>query len=188
MSNCLIVSSLQKSLEALTQLLKNNNITTVSCVKSGSEARRLLADKKFALVLINTPLSDEFGHDLAYTISRNSDSGVVMLVKNEVLDEMSHKLFEYGAMCIGKPLDRMLFQQGIRLALSSHYRVVGLQKENIKLQEKMEEIRLINRAKYALMDYLNMSEGQAHHYIEKRAMDQRKNKLSIAMEILKTYE
>lgn len=188
MASCLIVSSLVKSLDALTQLLKNCNVTTVQAVKSGSEARRLLSEKNFDLVVINTPLSDEFGHDLAYTITQKTDSGVVMLVKNEVLDELSQKLFEYGAMCIGKPLDRLLFQQGIRLALSSHYRVAGLAKENLKLQEKMDEIRIINRAKCALIEYLNMSESQAHHYIEKRAMDLRETKLHVAMEILKMYE
>lgn len=188
MATCLIVSSLQRSLDALNQLLKHCEITTIRSVKSGSEARRLLASKNFDLVVINTPLSDEFGHDLAYTIGSNTDSGIILLVKNEGLDELNHKLSQFGAMCIGKPLDRMLFQQGIRLALSSHYRVAGLQKENIKLHEKMDELFLIDRAKFALIEYLNMSEAQAHHYIEKRAMDSRETKVRIAKDILKRYE
>lgn len=54
--------------------------------------------------------------------------------------------------------------------------------------EIMDEMSLIDRAKRALMLYLNMSEPTAHRYIEKRAMDMRLTKKEIAKNILKTYE
>lgn len=188
MVNCLIVSNLQKSLDTLIQLLNKVDITNVSSVKSGREARRLLTNQHFDLIVINTPLADEFGYELAYAISCNSDSGVIMLVKNEMLDEIRQKNYLLGIMCIGKPFDYMMFQQTIHLALSAHYRVATLQKEKMKLLETIKEIRLVNRAKYKVMEEMKMSESQAHHYIERRAMDQRKKKLKIATEILKTYE
>ena len=53
---------------------------------------------------------------------------------------------------------------------------------------KGEEIRLVDRAKCALIQYLGMSEATAHRYIEKQAMDLRKTKVQIAEGILKTYE
>lgn len=55
-------------------------------------------------------------------------------------------------------------------------------------QVMTDEAGLINRAKLALMLYLNMSEPSAHRYIEKRAMDMRVTKNEIAKNILKTYE
>ena len=36
--------------------------------------------------------------------------------------------------------------------------------------------------------YLNMSEAEAHRYIEKQAMDMRMTKKQVAESILKTYE
>ena len=33
-----------------------------------------------------------------------------------------------------------------------------------------------------------MTEKQAHHYIEKQAMDMRTNKLTVAKQVIKTYE
>lgn len=59
---------------------------------------------------------------------------------------------------------------------------------SVQNQELSDEARLINRAKLALMLYLNMSESAAHRYIEKRAMDMRVTKKEIAKNILKTYE
>ena len=53
---------------------------------------------------------------------------------------------------------------------------------------KMLDIKIINRAKWALINSLNMSEDEAHRYIEKQAMDKCISKRNIADEILKTYK
>ncbi|MDR0426754.1 MAG: ANTAR domain-containing protein [Clostridiales bacterium] len=50
-----------------------------------------------------------------------------------------------------------------------------------------EARKLIARAKAALSESLGYTEDQAHKYIEKRAMNERKRRDEIAMEILKTY-
>ena len=46
----------------------------------------------------------------------------------------------------------------------------------------------MDRAKCVLIQYLNMTETQAHRYIEKQAMDLRTTRRQIAEGILKTYE
>jgi response regulator NasT len=187
MASCLIISSLDKSLDALSQLLKAISVQQIVACKSGSEARRFLSKQHFDLVLVNTPLSDEFGHEITLYAAEHSTSGVVMLVKKQILEEVSNKLNPFGVMCIGKPLDRQMFTQAISLAISTNKRISGFHDENVRLHEKVENIQLISRAKYALMEYLNMSEPQAHHYIEKKAMDNRVSKEEVAKEILKTY-
>ena len=53
---------------------------------------------------------------------------------------------------------------------------------------QVREVRLVARAKCILMQYLNMTEAQAHRYIEKQAMDMRLSRLNVAENILKTYE
>ena len=67
-------------------------------------------------------------------------------------------------------------------------RMMNVMKEYSKLQTKIEETRLINRAKCILIQYLKLTEPQAHKYIEKQAMNQRISKLEVAKNILKTYE
>jgi AmiR/NasT family two-component response regulator len=58
----------------------------------------------------------------------------------------------------------------------------------VQLQLKIEEIRLVNRAKAILIQYLKMTEQEAHKYIEKQAMDLRITKREVATSILNTYE
>lgn len=187
MPSCLIVSSLDKSLDALTKLLSSIDLKKIECVKSAAEARVVLAKHAFDMVLINAPLSDEFGHELTLQITENSTSGVLFLVKNELVDELSGKLTRHGVMVIGKPLNRHMFTQAVRMGLSTHQRLSQAEKENLRLHAKVENLELISRAKYTLMEYLNMGEAQAHRYIEKKAMDARISKEEVAKDILKTY-
>ena len=71
--------------------------------------------------------------------------------------------------------------------IASRKRVQNLESENHKLQKKIDEIRLVDRAKCILIQYLNMTEPQAHKYIEKQAMNMRQSRLQTAEMILKTY-
>ena len=48
----------------------------------------------------------------------------------------------------------------------------------------MEEIRLINKAKFILIKENNMTEEEAHKYIEKNAMDNCVTKVTIAKNII----
>ena len=50
-----------------------------------------------------------------------------------------------------------------------------------------EEIKLINRAKWLLITCLNMTEDEAHRYISKLAMQQKRQKREIAESIIRTY-
>ena len=63
-----------------------------------------------------------------------------------------------------------------------------IKSENLQLQKKIDEIRMVDRAKCALIQYLSMTEPQAHRYIEKQAMDRRQTRMQIAQSIIKIYE
>lgn len=148
----------------------------------------MIENYSFDLIIINTPLKDEFGHDFALSAAEMTSSGIILIVKSELSDEISSKVEEDGVFILSKPISRQLFYQAIKMTFSFRKRLLGLKKENFKLQKKIEEIRLIDRAKCILIQYLNMTEPQAHHYIEKQAMDMSCNKIEIAERILQTYE
>ena len=187
MGSIMIVSSSPKGTALLVELLKAQDLTSLTPVTSGGEARRKLVQDEFEMVIINTPLSDEFGQELAYFITERTEAGVIMLVKSELMEDIGLQAEDYGVFVVEKPIGKSLFYQAIKLVITSRRRMLGLKKENLKLQNKIEEIRLVNRAKCVLIEYLNMSEEQAHKYIEKQAMDRRTSRKSIAENILKVY-
>ena len=188
MENALIVASSDKGSNSLSELLREEAIRNITHVSNGGEARRILLEKEFELVIISAPLSDEYGHELALWITESTAAGVILLVKRELADSVSSRVEDYGVFVVEKPIARELFYQALKLVKASQRRISGLKRENTKLQNKIVAIKLIDRAKCVLIQYLNMSEDQAHKYIEKQAMDRQLTREKIAESILKMYE
>ncbi|WP_320128948.1 ANTAR domain-containing protein [uncultured Sphaerochaeta sp.] len=189
MLRVLVVSSTVKGSESLSTLIREYEgyvdiATTTFC----SEARRMIFDNEFDLVVINAPLSDESGEQLASTITEQTLAGVIMVVRNEYLETTETIMGASGVLVVSKPVIKQLFFQTLGLARSMRRRLTVMQNENDKLQKKIEEIKLIDRAKWTLIQNLGMDEQQAHRYIEKQAMDLRKNRYDVASAILKTYQ
>ncbi|MCI1268929.1 MAG: ANTAR domain-containing protein [Ruminococcus sp.] len=188
MDRALIVSGSEKGMEAVVQLLKSCGYSRISSISNGSEARRMIDSNDFELVVINTPLPDEFGHELSIMIAEASTAGIILICKSDISDEVSDKVGDFGVCVVPKPINRTVFHQSMRLVQATRSRMLGLKKENVKLLTKIDEMRLINRAKCALMQYLKFTEPQAHRYIEKQAMDTRQTRKEVALSILSMYE
>lgn len=187
MLSALIVSYIENSVAFLSELL-HDEIAHITSAPSCAQARRLLLEQDFDLVVINTPLKDETGENLAKHIAAKGISQVILIVSCTFFEEMTAVLEDFGVLTVAKPLNKAMFWSALKLAKSAHCRLKKMQAENTRLKQKIEDIRLIDRAKCLLISYLNMNEGQAHRYIEKQAMDMRQSKRAIAEEILKTYE
>lgn len=184
----MIVSSSKKGRDVFEELLNPNSYKEITMAGSSSEARRILIDRDFDLCIINAPLSDEFGTDLALSIVNKTMMQVMLIVKSELADEVSEKVEDFGVFVVAKPINRQIFWNALKLIGASHNRIMGLKNENVQLQKKIEDIRFIDRAKCVLIEYLKMTEAEAHKYIEKQAMDMRMTKREVASGILKTYE
>lgn len=188
MDSLLIVSSTMQATEFLIQFLQGSMFQTIKTAKNSGEARRLLIEQEFDLIIIYSPLKDEYGDDLAIMIVENTTAAVILIVKGEMSDEISEKVEDFGVFVLARPLGKQLFYQAIKFVGTSRKRIFGLKNENDKLYKKIEDIRLIDRAKCVLIQYLHITEPQAHRYIEKQAMDMRISKKEVAQGILKTYE
>lgn len=161
---------------------------SMSVASTGSETRRAVSDSDHDAVIINCPLSDEFGRELAEYVIDESSSACLMIVRSDTADEVAAQMEDYGVMVISKPVNRSVFHSSLRLINAARMRMLGIRSENIKLHKRLEEMRIINRAKFALMQYLRFSEAQAHKYLEKQAMNMRCTKLEVAESVIKTYE
>lgn len=188
MDSVLIVSSSEKSIGLFKELLTNNSYEEIIIAKRGNEARRILIERDFNLCIINAPLADEFGTELALSIVQKSMLQVMMIVKSELADEVSAKVEDYGVFVVSKPINRQVFWTALKLMRTFRNRIMGLQNENEQLQKKIKDIRYVDRAKCVLIEYLKMTEAEAHRYITKQAMDMRITKREVAMSILKIYE
>ena len=65
--------------------------------------------------------------------------------------------------------------------------ILRLERENARLSGQLDDMKMIDRAKCMLIQYLNMTEEQAHNHIQKLAMDSRRRQREVAEDILRTY-
>lgn len=187
MDSALIVSNSKKIIESLSEILAQASVTNIATASNGGEARRILIEKDFDLYIVNTPLPDEFGESLALNIASKGISVVILIVRAELYDEVSERVEDYGVITIARPISRSLFWNALKLAIAAHKKVKAFHDENTKLIQKMEDIKIIEKAKFVLVSSLSLTESEAHRYIEKKAMDMRITRRKVAEEILRTY-
>lgn len=183
----LILSSPGSFSSAFSGLLVPSRYAPVHTVTSVSAAKRLLAETSFDFIIVNSPLSDETGVRFAMDASMSRQSAVLLIVKSDIHATLHDKVAEYGVFTLPKPISKstLLYALGWMESAREHLRL--FEKKSLSIEEKMAEIRLINKAKWLLIRELNMTEPDAHHYIEKQAMNQCISKKIVAERILKTY-
>ena len=183
----LIVSAVEKIYEYITEILPPGEFSPIMRAASAGEAKRMLVSDEADIVIINTPLPDEFGTELALDLSGGT-AGVLLLVKNDYFDQVCYKVEREGVLTVGKPSSRQTLYGAVKLAAAMSARLVKMERKNKTLQEKMADIRTVNRAKWLLIENLNMTERDAHYYIEKQAMDMRLSRHEVAENIIRTYD
>lgn len=190
MSDILIATPTKKSADMLVGLLQevSSDYSRIQIASSGSEARRALLDHQFEMILINSPLPDEFGHEFASFAAGSGQCAVVMMVKSDLADSVAEQLEPEGIFILSKPLSRPLFHQILRVASATRIHIMALQQENMKLRQKLDDLRVINRAKCLLIQEKHFSEAEAHSYIEKNAMNNRKTRRDVAEIIIQNFE
>ena len=186
MERLLLVAGSENGMKMFSQLLGGRSFEHTSKCSSGGEARRLLLENDYDLIIINTPLPDEFGEDLAEQAAQ-SNAAVIVLVKGEQADRVSYKVADDGIMVVEKPTSISLFEAVLRMAEIASVKLSRLEKENYRLQRRLEETKTVGTAKCLLVDKEGLSEPQAHRYIEKLAMDSRRPRLLVAQEIVERY-
>ncbi len=122
--------------------------------------------------------------ELAADLSEHSYTGVLLLAEGEALRDLAAACAASGVLLAdAQSLDAALPQL---LALCSRLRL--LRARTVVLRQKLDDTRLISRAKLLLMSRFKMSEGEAHRYIEKTAMDGGTKRREVAERIIRTYE
>ncbi len=184
----LLVSASEKITATTLELLPSTDYYPVIVARSVAEAQRRLIGETFDLVIINSPLPDDAGIPFAMDICSNSDSGVLLMVRSDLYEQTYYKVLPFGVVTLSKPTSTQMVSHNLRVLCSIRERLRRVKTRQATVEEKMEEIRLVNRAKLLLIQCLNMTEAEAHRQIQRQAMEQHLSKREIAANIIRTYQ
>ena len=187
-NSVLVVSGSERSRETLAEVFASSRYAPVTARGSAAEARRLVLDTPFSLVFINTPLPDETGAQLALDLSSSRNCCVALIVPGDHYDQVNEQVEDAGVLTLSKPCTAQQLKQAAAMMSATRFKLADLEQKTATLEEKMAEIRLVNRAKWVLIEQLKMTENEAHKFIERQAMDRCVTRRTIAENILATYK
>ena len=180
----LAVSSSERSREVLGGLIADEG-ASVSLASSSAAARRRILDEEWDAVIISYPLSDEPGMELAHMAAEESDAAVIMLMRAEAAAAYSERLSGDGILTVVKPVLRASLSSALSLAACLR----AMKAENLRkirsLESRIEDLKIISKAKCALALKKGMDEEESHRMIERLAMDRRITLRSAAMLVLR---
>lgn len=185
--SALVVSPAGRGADFLASVFDAPTFDPVVNASSAGEARRLLSSEQYDLIAVNSPLPDETGIDFCIDAAQGP-SGVMLFVKNDIYEIVSSQCTREGIFVIPKPNTQRNVAQSVTLLCAICERLRKYEKKTRTLREKMDSIRIVNRAKWLLIERLGMTEQDAHGYIEKEAMNRRRTSREIAEEIIRMYE
>ena len=183
----LIAGANDRTFDSLRELLPPDSYEAPLRAGSAGEVKRMLLETDVDLVILNAPLRDEFGTQLALNLAQDNLC-VLMLVPAESFDAVCYKVEDEGILTLSKPVSRSGLLGAIKLLTAMRGKLRKLDRQNQALQEKMQDIRTVNRAKWLLIEINRMTENEAHYYIEKQAMDMRLSRREVAENIIRTYD
>ena len=178
----LAISTREKFYTSLRGLLPEDRYSPLCWESDVTSARRLLLERTFDIVVISTPLPDEFGTKLAMHVVDSSSAGVLLLVGAEHYPDISVRLSPYGILTLQKPTTPQLILQSLQLLCGTRERLRKMEQKTASIEEKMAEIRLVNRAKWLLIDregagrpplYRKAGHGSLRHPPGRRRSDHR---------------
>ncbi len=146
-----------------------------------------MTEESYDLIIINSPLPDGSGIRLSMDACAAGEAGVLLLVKHENYEDIYYKVLPYGVVTLSKPTNTQMVSQNLRVLCAMRERLRQMKSKQVTVEEKIEEIRLINRAKWLLIERLQMTEPDAHRYLAVKAMEQKITKREAAEQVIRTY-
>lgn len=187
MERALIISDAPKAMKFFKDFLSANGYTKIKLAATAEEGRQAMEEFSPDICVINAPLESGSGEELSTELASHMSCQVILFVKEDYFEEISGSVEKDGVICLSKPVSKSAFFGALGFAEAADSRMKRAYAEIKRLERKLAEVRVVNRAKSILMSQKGMSETEAHRYIEKTAMDRRVPRGQVAEEIIDFY-
>jgi len=184
----LIVSASEQLTAFVKKVISDGRFSGIEVRKSVAQAAQELLNRHYDVVLVNAPLPDDFGVEFVLDICEHYTSGVLILTPGDVCDDVTDRVIDYGVVVLAKPVTNRALARNIRHLCAIQDKIRNTEKKVLTLEEKINELRIVNQAKCLLIEKEHISEEEAHRRIGKQAMDRCISRKIVAEEIIEKYE
>jgi response regulator NasT len=169
---------------ALTSQLDTLGHQVVATAANGKEAVDLARECRPDIVFLDIRMPVMTGPEAAQRIAADRPVPIIILSAysdNRTVDEATRSpIFHY----LVKPVDPDDLAPAIAVARARFDDWVDAKRQRDQLEVKLEERKLIERAKGLLMDTRNLSEREAYRFLQKTSQDKNTPMVELARKIL----
>ena len=180
----LTVSGKKELLPLVRRSLQNECILSAEYANDAASARRWILERYYTIVVINAPLQGESGVELAIDMACQCSTSVLLIVPGGIYAETVERVTGFGVLVIEKPFPVLRLNRAMRFLSAHQARLQKLEEKVRAAEAKVQEIMLVDKAKFFLVEHRHMTEDEAHRYIGKQAMDRGMSRKRIAQGIL----
>lgn len=172
----------------LTEMFSEAGYDVIGQPSDGFDALELARKQKPDVILMDIKMSVFDGLNAAETIINEGLCDCVVLFTAYNDKDLISKAKRFGVMgYLVKPLDENVLLPYIEIALAKSREIKRMKQGIQKLNQEIEEHKLIETAKSIFANLYSISEGQAYQKIRKLSMDKRSSMADISRSIVKNY-
>ncbi|MBQ9049442.1 MAG: ANTAR domain-containing protein [Lachnospiraceae bacterium] len=183
----------EESIQLLRQILKGvsgagqlriQQAVTLEQIRRGVSGAGAQAPADLLIAVM--PLSDGTGVEGIIDVAqRHPQLMSILLVRQEAYEQVTYQCRNQQIFVIAMPFKRQVLAEAASFMLRIRTVIDDKDKELARMRKNLNEIRIITSAKIRLMQTRQMTEEEAHYYLEKEAMDRSLSKKEVAEEILR---
>lgn len=183
----------EESIQLLRQILKGGSgagqlriqqAVTLEQIRRGVSGAGAQAPADLLIAVM--PLSDGTGVEGIIDVAqRHPQLMSILLVRQEAYEQVTYQCRNQQIFVIAMPFKRQVLAEAASFMLRIRTVIDDKDKELARMRKNLNEIRIITSAKIRLMQTRQMTEEEAHYYLEKEAMDRSLSKKEVAEEILR---
>ncbi len=191
--NVLTAAGKEESIQLLRQILRGVSgagqlrvlqAATLEQIRRGVSGAGAQAPADLLIAVM--PLSDGTGVEGIIDVAqRHPQLMTILLVRQEAYEQVSYQCRNQQVFVIAMPFKRQVLAEAASFMLRLRTVMDDKDKELARLRKNLSEIRVITSAKIRLVQTRQMTEEEAHYYLEKEAMDRSLTKKEVAEEILR---
>ncbi len=174
--------------QGLTRCLTDLGYAVMAACKNGEEALQACRDDRPDLALLDIQMPKMNGLEAARVI--HGEMGVPVIIVSAFSDsdylKMGADVGVYGYLL--KPVTREDLEAVITIAWARHLESRTAREQIAQLTRRIEDRKIIERAKWILVERLHIDEGSAAKRLQRQARDSRRTLADMARSILENVD
>jgi AmiR/NasT family two-component response regulator len=160
----------------------------VAEASTGAELVRGCAGARPDLVITDIRMPDRDGLDAAAEVNREGHVPVILITGLPDADFLDRGGGEYIMACLAKPVKPADLQAAIRIAMLRFEHFQTLAREAADARQALEDRKVIERAKGAVVRRVGVDEEEAFRRLRKQASDRNRKLIDVSRLVLEAEE